>query len=216
MTAGPVGTPPLPVAFYARSPQVVARDLLGCLLTDGELTVRLVEVEAYAGTTDAASHSFRGPTPRNEIMWGEPGRLYVYFTYGMHWCMNAVCGPAGDASAVLLRAGEVVGESALAAAALRRPEVRPVDRGKGPARLARLMEITGQDNGTDLTLGEPPLSIVAGRPVPDARVRTGPRVGLNPKLGEAFDWPWRWWVADSPAVSTYRVGGARSKRSVKP
>jgi DNA-3-methyladenine glycosylase len=205
---------PLPPAFYDRPPGEVARALLGCLLSDGEVTVRLVEVEAYAGTADPASHAFRGPTPRNAPMWGPPGRLYVYFTYGMHWCMNAVCGPPGDASAVLLRAAEVVGgEASQAAAARRRPQVRPVDRARGPARLTRLLAVTGLDNGTDLTLGRPPLTVLAGVPVPASAVRTGPRVGLNPRLGEAAQWPWRWWVAASPAVSTFRPGGVRTRKA---
>jgi DNA-3-methyladenine glycosylase len=204
----------LPAAFYDRSPQEVSRDLLGCRLTDGVVTVRLVEVEAYAGMADPASHSFRGHSARNAPMWGPPGRLYVYFTYGMHWCMNAVCGPAGQPSAVLLRAGEVVGGPASeAAAAARRPSVRRNDRARGPARLARLLGITGEANGTNLTLGRPPLALFAGEPVPDENVRTGPRVGLNPRLGEAFMWPWRWWVADSPAVSTFRPGGLRDRRA---
>ncbi len=147
-------------------------------------------------------------------MWGPPGRLYVYFTYGMHWCMNAVCGPPGHASAVLLRAGEVAGGTASQAeAARRRPRDRPVDRARGPARLARLLEITGSANGLDLTRGEPPLTVLAGAAVPDEAVRTGPRVGLNPNLGPAAEWPWRWWVADSPAVSTFRPGGLRSRKA---
>jgi DNA-3-methyladenine glycosylase len=202
---------PLPPAFYERPPGEVARALLGCLLTDGFVTLRLVEVEAYAGTSDPASHAFRGPTPRSEIMWGPPGRLYVYFTYGMHWCMNAVCGPEGHASAVLLRAGEVV--AGAGEAARRRPEVRAVDRARGPARLARLLGISGAQNGLDLTVGGPPLTLLMGEPVAEADVRVGPRVGLNPRLGDAAQWPWRWWVADSPAVSTFRPGGLRARRA---
>jgi DNA-3-methyladenine glycosylase len=119
----------LPPSFYDRPSGEVARDLLGCLVTDGLVMVRLVEIEAYAGTADPASHAYRGRTPRNEVMWGPPGRLYVYFTYGMHWCMNVSCGPDGHASAVLLRAGEVVGGGAsVNEAARRRPELRPADR----------------------------------------------------------------------------------------
>ena len=202
---------PLAAAFYARPSGEVARDLLGCLLTDGEVTLRLVEVEAYAGTTDPASHSFRGPTPRNSIMWGPPGRLYVYFTYGMHWCMNAVCGAEGDASAVLLRAGEVV--AGADEAARRRPDVRRIDWARGPARLARLLGITGAQNGLDLTAGGPVLTLLPGERVADDDVRTGPRVGLNPRLGAAAEWPWRWWIADSPAVSTFRPGGLRARKA---
>lgn len=179
--------------------------MLGCLLSDGIVTVRLVEVEAYTGPSDPASHAFRGPTARNAAMWGPPGRLYVYFTYGMHWCMNAVCGPEGTASAVLLRAGEVVAGHAEAEA--RRPQIRPLDRARGPARMARLLGVTGKCYGTDLTAPASPLTLQAGQPVADDEVRTGPRVGLNPRLGDAADWPWRWWVASSPAVSVFRVGG---------
>jgi DNA-3-methyladenine glycosylase len=202
---------PLPATFYARPSVEVARDLLGCLLTDGVVTVRLVEVEAYAGTADPASHSFRGPTTRNQIMWGPPGKLYVYFTYGMHWCMNAVCEDEGDASAVLLRAGEVV--AGAEAAALRRPGVRPVDWARGPARLTRLLNVTGADNGVDLTAAGTPLSVLAGETVAERDVRVGPRVGLNPRIGDAAEWPWRWWVADSRAVSTFRPGGLRARKA---
>ncbi len=200
-------------AFYDRPSTEVARDLLGCLLTDGALTFRLVEVEAYTGPADPASHSFRGKTARNAAMFGPPGRLYVYFTYGMHWCMNAVCGPDGEPSAVLLRAGEIV-EGELEAAA-RRPEVRPVDRARGPARLARLFGVTGAYTGTDLTAPDSPLRLVAGDPVADSQIRTGPRVGLNPRLGAAAEWPWRWWLAGSPAVSVFRPGRS-SRRPVRP
>jgi DNA-3-methyladenine glycosylase len=189
----------------------VAPELLGTLLSDGVIAVRVVEVEAYMGPTDPASHSFRGQTARNAAMFGPPGRLYVYFTYGMHWCMNAVCGPDGEPSAVLLRAGEVVAGQAEAEA--RRPLVKPIDRGRGPARLARLFGVTGECYGIDLTAAGSPLTIHAGEPVAQDEVRTGPRVGLNPRLGESAHWPWRWWVASSPAVSVFRPGGSRVRRA---
>ncbi len=204
---------PLPAAFYARPSLEVARDLLGCRLTDGAVTVRLVELEAYTGLTDPASHSYRGKTPRNAIMWGPPGKLYVYFTYGMHWCMNVVCRPADEASAVLFRAGEVV--AGLDVAQARRPDVRERDLGRGPARLARLLNVTGEDNGLDLT-GKAPLTLLAGERVPDAVVRTGPRVGLNPRMGEAAEWPWRFWVDGSPAVSPFRPGVLRKRKPPQP
>ena len=212
LEAGVAGVAPgaLPAAFYQRPSIEVARDLLGCLLTDGTVTVRLVETEAYAGLSDPASHSFRGKTPRNAIMWGPPGKLYVYFTYGMHWCMNAVCGGDGEPSAVLLRAGEVVAGGDVAQA--RRPGVRDRDLGRGPARLARLLAINGEDNGVDLTAGRGPLTVQPGDRVPDGQVRTGPRVGLNPRMGEAADWPWRYWIDGSPAVSPFRPGGLRARK----
>jgi DNA-3-methyladenine glycosylase len=201
----------LPPAFYDRPALEGAPELLGCLLSDGVITVRVVEVEAYMGEADPASHSFRGQTARNAAMFGPPGRLYVYFTYGMHWCMNAVCGPDAEPSAVLLRAGEVV--SGKAEAELRRPQVRPVDRARGPARLTRLLTVNGEDTGADLTAPDSPLTLRAGSPVAADDVKTGPRVGLNPRLGEAAWWPWRWWVASSPAVSVFRTGGSRVRKA---
>ena len=116
----------LPRSFFARPALVVAPELLGCLLTHEGVTVRLTEVEAYAGEgADPGSHAFRGRTPRTEVMFGEAGHLYVYFSYGMHWCANAVCGDEGVAQAVLLRAGEVVAGHELAAS--RRPGLRERD-----------------------------------------------------------------------------------------
>ena len=125
---------PLPPEFFARDPLRVARDLLGCRISHGGVTVRLTEVEAYAGAADPGSHAFLGRSPRNEVMFGPAGRLYVYFTYGMHFCANVVTGVEGEASAVLLRAGEVVDGHEVAAAAPR-PGFRPRDlaRGPGPA-----------------------------------------------------------------------------------
>src|SRR5207245_1342891 len=114
----------------------VAPALLGCLLVAGGVTVRLTEVEAYGGHgADPGSHAHRGPTPRSAIMFGPPGRLYVYFSYGMHWCANVVTGLEGEASAVLLRAGEVIG--GLEQARSRRPGSRDDDLCRGPARLAK-------------------------------------------------------------------------------
>ncbi|MGS2617027.1 DNA-3-methyladenine glycosylase [Micromonospora sp. LZ34] len=185
-----------------------ARGLLGCRLTAGGVTVRITEVEAYAGTAgDPASHAHRGRTPRNAVMFGPAGHAYVYFTYGMHWCMNVVTGPAGEAAAVLLRAGEVV--DGLAAARARRPAVRrDVDLARGPARLCAALGIDRSAYGTDL-LGDGPVRLrPADTPVPADAVAAGPRVGVT----GAHDVPWRFWIAGDPTVSAYRRHVPRSRR----
>jgi len=142
--------------------------LLGCTLEadtpEGTVAVRLVEVEAYRGADDPASHSFRGRTPRNAVMFGPPGHLYVYFVYGMHFCANVTCLPEGDAGAVLLRAGEVVSD--LAAAHARRPTARrAADLARGPARLAALLGLNRADNGLDLTDAASRVRLHRGDPV---------------------------------------------------
>lgn len=189
----------------------VARALLGQVLqadsADGRVEVRLTEVEAYAGGADPASHAFRGRTARNEVMFGPPGHLYVYFVYGMHWCCNVVCGPDGLPNAVLLRAGEVV--SGVDLARSRRPATRSdVDLARGPARLASALGLNAAANGVDLCATTSPVRLLAGDPVPDGSVRHGPRVGV----AAAGDVPWRLWVAGEPSVSPYRPGGIRRRR----
>ena len=179
--------------------------LRGCTLEadtpEGTVAVRLVEVEAYRGADDPASHSFRGRTPRNAVMFGPPGHLYVYFVYGMHFCANVSCLPEGDAGAVLLRAGEVVSD--LAAAHARRPTARrAADLARGPARLAALLGLNREDNGLDLTDPRSRVRLRGGVPVAPESVRTGPRVGV----AAAHDTPWRFWLAESAAVSPYRPG----------
>jgi DNA-3-methyladenine glycosylase len=179
----------------------VAPRLLGAVLRheteDGAVAVRLTEVEAYAGEQDPGSHAYRGPTRRNQVMFGPAGRLYVYFTYGMHHCCNVVVGETGHASAVLLRAGEVVEGVELARARRRSGPDR--DLARGPARLCQALDIDLDDNGVNLWEG--PLSLwLPDRPVDPGRVRTGPRVGLR----HAADHPWRFWVAEDPTVSVYR------------
>lgn len=179
--------------------------LLGCTVEsdtpDGTVAVRLVEVEAYRGADDPASHSFRGRTPRNGVMFGPAGHLYVYFIYGMHFCANISCLDDGDAGAVLLRAGEVVSDVPTAHA--RRPTARrAVDLARGPARLASLLGLGRADNGVDVTSPASPVRVVAGPPVDPALVRAGPRVGVT----AAHDVAWRFWVDGSPAVSPYRPG----------
>ena len=198
---------PLPRAFYDRPVLEVARDLLGRYVRsrthEGVVVIRLVEVEAYRGDDDPGSHAFRGQTPRNATMFGPPGHAYVYFTYGMHWCANLVCGPPGHASAVLLRAGAIVSGHALAQS--RRPASSLRDLARGPARLTRALGVDGTWNGTDLVRGA--LTVHAGEPAATALVQSGPRVGVS---GPGALTPWRFWV-DDPAVSTYRPGVVRRR-----
>ena len=185
----------------------VAPALLGAHVVAGGVTVRLTEVEAYAGEQDPGSHAFRGRTPRTAVMFGPAGRAYVYFTYGMHWCMNVVTGPDGVASAVLLRAGEVV--DGLDVARARRDGVRDRDLCRGPARLTRTLGIDGAYDGADLLDPSSPLRLLPGAPVPSVRVRSGPRVGV---AGAGAPTPWRFWADGEPTVSPYRPAVARVRR----
>lgn len=140
-------------AWLSRRALDVAPDLLGCVVVrtsaEGTVAVRLTEVEAYEGADDPGSHAYRGRTERNAVMFDTAGHLYVYFTYGMHWCANIVCGPDGVSSAVLMRAGEVVDGAPLARK--RRPAARTDrDLARGPARLAAALGLDRSDNGVDL------------------------------------------------------------------
>ncbi|KJK39761.1 DNA-3-methyladenine glycosylase [Lentzea aerocolonigenes] len=175
--------------------------LLGSFLEAGDVRVRIVEVEAYRGGDDPASHCYRGKTPRNEVMFGPAGFLYVYFVYGMHFCANVVTLTDGVPGAVLLRAGEVVDGEDVAFS--RRPASRSAaELAKGPARLCKVLGLDRSQNGVDLTSPDSPVRLYAGDPAID--VRSGPRVGV----AVAMDVPWRFWI-DSPAVSTYKRGGKR-------
>lgn len=189
-----------------------ARRLLGCTVEadtpEGPVAVRLVEVEAYRGADDPASHSFRGRTPRNGVMFGPAGHLYVYFVYGMHFCANVSCLPDGDAGAVLLRAGALLSDPAVAH--VRRPTARrTVDLARGPARLAALLGLGREHNGVDVTDPTSPVRIVAAPPVAADLIRSGPRVGVA--AGHTL--PWRFWLAGEPAVSPYRPGRGAPTRA---
>lgn len=187
-----------------------ARELLGRTIRHDGVTVRLTEVEAYAGEMDPGSHAYRGRTPRNAVMFGPPGHLYVYFSYGMHHCMNIACSPEGDASAVLLRAGEVV--SGLDLARSRRGRSTDRDLARGPARLTKCLAIDLSHNGIPVrSRGK---GFVLGPTVridPD-RVRTGPRVGLSGPGGDGEAFPWRFWIDGEPTVSAYRPAKPRRRR----
>jgi DNA-3-methyladenine glycosylase len=194
----------LPRAFYARPAQVVAPELLGCVVEsstpEGLVAVRLTEVEAYAGEDDAASHAWRGPTPRTEVMFGPPGHVYVYFTYGMHWCANLVCASDGVAAAVLLRAGEVVVGEDLARA--RRGPKPPVRRlASGPANLASALGLDGSWHGSDVTAASGRLRVRRGAAAAAEEVVAGPRVGIT----RAVDVAWRFSLRDDPTVSAPRA-----------
>lgn len=193
------GSPDL--ALLAGDVLDVAPRLLGASLTHAGVTVRLTEVEAYAGSDDPGSHAYRGPTPRTRVMFGPPGHLYAYFSYGMHVCANVVTGREGTASAVLLRAGEVVDGVDLARE--RRATTRERDLARGPANLCRALGIGLDLDGTDLSRG-PVRLVLAAAPDP-GRVSTGPRVGLR----GAPDRPWRFWLTGEPTVSAYRPAAKR-------
>ncbi|MCY1159201.1 MAG: DNA-3-methyladenine glycosylase [Citricoccus sp.] len=198
--------------------------LLGSTLTVARggtvVGVRLTEVEAYEGQRDPGSHAYRGPSPRNATMFGPAGHVYVYFTYGMHWCMNIVCGTEGTSSAVLLRAGEVT--VGLDAAVARRGAPAGPRLASGPARLAQALGIGAGDDGSVLLSGPGPedhaeqapdgiwLSGIRSRRRPGTL--TGPRTGVSgPGGGPEF--PWRFWLPDEPSVSPYRPAVRRRRTS---
>jgi DNA-3-methyladenine glycosylase len=192
----------------AVDPVDAAKLLLGCVIEAGDVRVRLVEVEAYRGGDDPASHCYRGKTPRNEVMFGPAGHLYVYFVYGMHFCANVVSLTDGVPGAVLLRAGEVIG--GLEVARSRRPASRSdAELAKGPARLTSVLGLERGHNGVDLTDPDSPVRLYAGEPADN--ILAGPRVGV----AVAVDVPWRFWIDGSPAVSVYRRGGKRRVRTVR-
>ncbi len=206
----------LPREFFDRPALEVAPDLLGRVLAhvtpEGLVAVRLTEVEAYAGEHDPGSHAYRGMTARNVVMYGPPGHVYVYFTYGMHWCMNLVCEPPGTAAAVLVRAGEVI--LGLDLARTRRPAARADrDLARGPARLCQALGIDQSLNGAD-ACDAGPLYVLDGLPgwrPPPEQVARGPRVGV---VGAA-DRPWRFWIRGDPTVSDYRPAKPRNRRKAR-
>jgi DNA-3-methyladenine glycosylase len=215
--------------FFDRPSAEVAPALLGCVLEhvtdEGLVAVELTEVEAYAGETDPASHAYRGMTGRNAVMFGPPGHAYVYFTYGMHFCVNVVCMPEGVARAVLLRAGRVVAGEPLARR--RRASRRAVtgqpsviserDLARGPARLCQALAIDRAQNGADLCSpasglrlrpADTGLQAGAAREAGGApAIEAGPRVGIS----VATDIPWRFWLANDPTVSAYRPYKSRGR-----
>lgn len=196
----------LPRSFYARPSPVVAPDLLGRILVrrlaSGRLlSARIVEVEAYQ-QDDPASHSFRGRTDRTEVMFGPPGHLYVYFTYGMHYCMNVVTAPPGEGSAVLLRAAEPL--EGLDVMARRRGTRDPRLLCSGPARLCQAFGVTARQNGADLAgRSDGDLSLLTGRAVPPSSVTVSRRVGIR----QGTDRPWRFSIGRDPFVSRGRPAG---------
>ncbi|WP_034277504.1 DNA-3-methyladenine glycosylase [Haloechinothrix halophila] len=193
----------MPRAELAIDPVDAAARLLGCTLeattSEGTVSARIVEVEAYRGLDDPASHSYRGRTARNDVMWGPAGHLYVYFVYGMHFCANVVCLTDGVPGAVLLRAGEITSGVELAQQR-RRAARNHHDLARGPARLASALGLVREHNGVDLTDAESSVRLYEAAPVVDERIRSGPRVGV----AAAKETPWRFWLPDSRAVSTYR------------
>ena len=219
---------PLPRDFFARPSVQLAPDLLGCVLehstAEGVVAVELTEVEAYAGQADPASHAYRGRTARNAVMFGPPGHAYVYFTYGMHFCVNLVCLGAGTASAVLLRAGQVIEGEELARA--RRTKGRPDvarlagrDLARGPARLCQALAIDRSLDGADVCAPGSPLRVrwqleepgTTGRSG-DKSISSGPRVGVS----AAAEVPWRFWLEGEPSVSAYKPYVARRRKLVTP
>ncbi len=196
--------------FLLRSPLEVAPYLLGSTLSaespEGRVAVRITEVEAYLGAEDPGSHAFRGKTARNAVMFGEPGHLYTYFTYGMHTCANVVCSPEGTASGLLLRAGQVIDGVELARQR-RHTSKRDADLARGPARLVVALGITLSDGGVDLQSGRIRLEMSSA----PSRYLTGPRTGLS-GAGGTEHYPWRFWIPDEPSVSPYKRHAAKPRQ----
>ncbi|GJM37773.1 MAG: putative 3-methyladenine DNA glycosylase [Acidimicrobiales bacterium] len=182
--------------FFERPALEVAPDLLNKVLVAPGVAGRIVETEAYQGADDPGSHAYRGVTPRTEVMFGPPGHLYVYFTYGMHWCANVVTDRAGTPGAVLIRA--VVPIRGIEAMRLRRSRARrDVDLANGPAKVAQAFAIDGTHDGIDLTGAHLGVSIRDDGTAPPAIPAVGVRIGLS----KGQDLPWRFAVPDCAEVS---------------
>jgi DNA-3-methyladenine glycosylase len=189
---------PLPKSFFARDTEIVARELLGAILEcrteEGTVSGRIVETEAYIGEHDLACHAAAGRTQRTAPLYGPPGIAYVYFIYGVHWCVNAVTRPVDQPSAVLIRALEPL--DGIEIMRSRRPAARrDIDLTNGPGKLCEALGITGAHNR--LPLQKPPLRILRGGPVTDAETNRTPRIGIT----QCRDWPLRWVIRDNPYVS---------------
>ncbi|MGW3687338.1 DNA-3-methyladenine glycosylase [Streptomyces sp. NPDC005125] len=191
------------VAFLAHPAEEVAPRLLGAVLThetpEGTVSIAVTETEAYSGSADPASHAYRGRTPRNAVMFGPAGHLYVYRSHGLHWCANIVTGADGIATAVLIRAGRVI-EGEDLARERRGGKVESPRLARGPGNFCQALGITAEHNGTDLLTGAS-VALSEGEPVPAALIRVGPRVGVS----KAHDWQHRFYLAGDPTVSAYRL-----------
>ena len=217
MAGGGSGLTPDVAEVLARDSLQAAPALLGAIVTttspEGTVSVRLTEVEAYRGEADPGSHAFRGRTARNASMFEAGGIIYVYFTYGMHHCVNVVTGPEGLSRAVLMRGGEVVAGVELARR--RRPAARnDRDLARGPARLCAALGLDRADDGT--ALGGPGSRVSLALPEPGlnpeaARIRTGPRTGVAGPGGDGEAYPWRFWLEDEPTVSPYKPAVPRRR-----
>lgn len=217
MAGGGSGLTPDVAEVLARDSLQAAPALLGAIVTttspEGTVSVRLTEVEAYRGEADPGSHAFRGRTARNASMFEAGGIIYVYFTYGMHHCVNVVTGPEGLSHAVLMRGGEVVAGVELARR--RRPAARnDRDLARGPARLCAALGLDRSDDGT--ALGGPGSRVSLALPEPGlnpeaARIRTGPRTGVAGPGGDGEAYPWRFWLEDEPTVSPYKPAVPRRR-----
>lgn len=197
-------TQPLPPGFYERDSRVVAPEMLNKVLAHGSRTGRIVEVEAYGGAEDPGSHAYRGMTPRNRTMFGPPGGLYVYFTYGMHWCANAVCGDEGEGAAVLVRA--LAPLSGIDEMRESRPTAqRDRDLCSGPAKLCQAFGIDGEHDGLDLTTRRASVSILDDGVAPPETPGRSTRIGLR----YGADHLWRWYVSGDPNIS--RPEGRRGR-----
>ena len=182
--------------FYRRDPRDVAPELLNKVLVHGALSGRIVEVEAYVGAIDPGSHAFRGMTARNATMFGRPGGLYVYFTYGMHWCCNAVCGEEGEGVAILIRA--LAPLAGIDEMWTRRPKARRErDLCSGPAKLTQALAIDGSHDGADLVTGDRGILICDDGLAPPTEPANSTRIGLS----AGAEHPWRWHVPGDPNVS---------------
>lgn len=189
-------------SFFARPALDVAPGLLGSHLSRDGVTLRVTEVEAYAGLDDPASHAYRGVTPRTQVMFGPPGHVYVYFVYGVHWAMNLVCGTDGVAAACLLRAGEVVaGEDDVRTRRGETVAFRQLAR--GPGNFTAALGVTGEDSGSSLWNA----TLTWAPPEEPVQHQTGPRVGV----AAAGDRPWRYWIPGEPSVSAYRAHKRRRR-----